>query len=107
MTKVTNAVTINYHLVIPTTDIFCNTTGEREWERFARSLFGGKTMSRISTFTFRLSNDDKLLLTKVAGHLQRTQSDAMRVLIRQAGRDLFNRERVYNPQTPSIGEKER
>lgn len=41
-------------------------------------------MSRWDTFTFRVNKDDRQLIAKLAESLQRSQSDAIRFVIRQA-----------------------
>lgn len=45
-------------------------------------------MARIDTFTFRVSKNEKLMLASLAASLQRTQSDAIRLLIREAVNQL-------------------
>ena len=45
-------------------------------------------MRRIDTFTFRVNATERQLLTALAERLQRSQSDAVRLLIREAVRDL-------------------
>lgn len=45
-------------------------------------------MARIDTFTFKVNRDERLLIERLAQRLQRTQSDAMRFLIREAARAL-------------------
>jgi hypothetical protein len=40
-------------------------------------------MSRWDTFTFRVNKDDRQLIAKLAESLQRSQSDAIRFVIRQ------------------------
>jgi|GEM_PF-2587628 3-methyladenine DNA glycosylase AlkC len=46
-------------------------------------------MSRIGTFTFRVNAEERRLLTALADYLQRSQSDALRWLIRQAAREVL------------------
>ena len=41
-------------------------------------------MPRWDTFTFRVSKDDRKLIENLAEKLQRSQSDAIRFVIRQA-----------------------
>jgi uncharacterized protein (DUF1778 family) len=46
-------------------------------------------MARIDTFTLRVNRDERRMLAAVAERLQRTQSDAVRLLIREAARELI------------------
>lgn len=41
-------------------------------------------MARYDTFTFRVTKQERQMLERLASHLQRTQSDAVRVLVREA-----------------------
>jgi hypothetical protein len=41
-------------------------------------------MNRACAFTFRVSNEERCLISCLADHLQRSQSDAIRIIIRQA-----------------------
>ncbi len=45
-------------------------------------------MSRIGTFTFRINADERRILAALADRLQRSQSDAIRLLIRTAAEEL-------------------
>lgn len=45
-------------------------------------------MARGDTFTFRVNEDERLLIEKLANVLERSQSDVMRLLIRKEGRQL-------------------
>ncbi len=45
---------------------------------------------RVSTFTFRMNADERRILAVLAEHLQRSRSDAVRLLIRTAARELSN-----------------
>jgi len=45
-------------------------------------------MARLSTFTIRISPYEKILIAKIADHLQRSRSDAIRYLIFNAARNL-------------------
>ena len=45
-------------------------------------------MSRVSTFTFRVSARERELITALATRLARTESDAVRWLIQEAAREL-------------------
>ncbi len=45
-------------------------------------------MPRVETFTFRVNADERHLLTEVANRLERTESDAVRLLVRKAAREL-------------------
>lgn len=45
-------------------------------------------MSRIVTFTFRVTADERRMLESLAKNLQRSQSDTVRFLIREAAREL-------------------
>lgn len=46
-------------------------------------------MSRIDTFTFRVNANERRILAALAEYLNRSQSDALRVLIREAARELI------------------
>jgi len=46
-------------------------------------------MSRIDTFTFRVNADERRILAALADYLNRSQSDALRLLIREAARELI------------------
>lgn len=46
-------------------------------------------MSRIDTFTFRVNADERRILAALANYLNRSQSDALRLLIREAARELM------------------
>lgn len=46
-------------------------------------------MSRIDTFTFRVNENERRVLAALADYLNRSQSDALRVLIREAARELL------------------
>lgn len=46
-------------------------------------------MTKTANFAFRLSVYDREILAHVAKHLDRTQSDALRLLIRGAGKELL------------------
>lgn len=45
--------------------------------------------ARQDTFTLRMDDDERRMLAAVARHLERSQSDAVRLLIRQAARGLL------------------
>jgi len=45
-------------------------------------------MSRIDTFTFRVNPNERRLLAALAERLQRSQSDAVRWLVREAACEL-------------------
>ena len=45
-------------------------------------------MSRADTFSFRLSDEDRRRLERIARRLERSQSDAIRWLIRHADREI-------------------
>lgn len=47
-----------------------------------------KAMARPDTFTFRINQAERGLLERLAQRLQRSQSDALRWLIREAVREL-------------------
>lgn len=45
-------------------------------------------MNRNDSFTLRVSEAERQLIAAVAKHLDRTESDAMRLLVRQKAREL-------------------
>lgn len=45
-------------------------------------------MARYERFTFLCNQDERRLIGNLAQHLQRTQSDAIRLLIREAAQQL-------------------
>jgi hypothetical protein len=45
-------------------------------------------MTRLQTFTFRVSDDERELIEAIADKLDRNPSDAMRVILRQVGASL-------------------
>lgn len=45
-------------------------------------------MARIDTFTLRVNSDERRILANLAQRLERSQSDAVRLLIREAAREL-------------------
>lgn len=45
-------------------------------------------MARDDAFAFRVSDEERRMIEKIAENLQRTQSDAVRLLIRGAAREL-------------------
>jgi hypothetical protein len=45
-------------------------------------------MSRVTTFAFRCNTDERRILASLAANLQRSQSDAVRWLIRNAADEL-------------------
>ena len=47
-------------------------------------------MNRIKTFTFRVDEDEKYMISVLAGRLERNQSDAIRLLIRKALRNIMS-----------------
>lgn len=49
-------------------------------------------MARFDTFTFRVSQDERRLIHNLARSLQRSQSDTIRLVIREAAQGLG----VYN-----------
>ena len=49
-------------------------------------------MARQDFFTLRVNRDERQMLAAVAERLQRTQSDAVRLLIREAARELVKSE---------------
>ncbi len=49
---------------------------------------GGNDMARADTFSFRLSEEDRRRLARIARRLERSQSDAIRWLIRHAAREM-------------------
>lgn len=55
-------------------------------------------MSRVTTFTFRVTKDERRMLDTLAKNLQRSQSDAIRLLIREATRELPQPAKVKTPR---------
>ncbi len=45
-------------------------------------------MARVDTFTFRVNEDERQMLEQLSVNLQRSQSDAVRLLIREAVKQL-------------------
>jgi hypothetical protein len=45
-------------------------------------------MARVKVFTFRTTADERRIIAALADKLQRTQSDAVRWLIRESAREL-------------------
>jgi hypothetical protein len=45
-------------------------------------------MSRVNAFTFRINAEERRLLAALANRLQRSQSDTVRLLIREAAKEL-------------------
>ncbi|MBM3131216.1 MAG: hypothetical protein FJ009_21655 [Chloroflexi bacterium] len=59
-------------------------------------------VARVKTFTFRATADERRIIAALAEKLQRSQSDAIRWLIRESARELaieINREQSPAPQT--------
>lgn len=50
-------------------------------------------MARQKTFTFRVSRDERRMLESLAQRLERSKSDAVRLLIREAARELVKQQR--------------
>ena len=48
-------------------------------------------MSRFIVFTFRVNQKERQMISAMANQLQRTQSDAIRLIIREAADSLLNR----------------
>ncbi len=55
-------------------------------------------MPRQDTFTFRVNADERQLIAALADRLQRSQSDAVRLLIREAAHELLDK-----PNIPDTG----
>ncbi len=64
-------------------------------------------MMRNRTFTFVCNDDERRLISALAAYLNRTQSDAVRLLIREAARELIDTAPVQvarqTDATPSNG----
>lgn len=45
-------------------------------------------MARLDTFTFRVDEEEKRLIAALSARLERNQSDAMRLLLRESARAL-------------------
>jgi uncharacterized protein (DUF1778 family) len=63
-------------------------------------LSGGEEMPRRDTFTFRVNVDERQLIAALADRLQRSQSDAVRWLIREAAHELLDK-----PNIPDAGQE--
>lgn len=48
-------------------------------------------MTRISLFTFRVSEEERAMLAALASSLSRSQSDALRVVLRNASEHLMTK----------------
>ena len=48
----------------------------------------GITMARKSHFTFRINEKEQLMIARLSERLQRSQSDAIRLVIREAAKSL-------------------
>jgi len=59
-------------------------------------------MPRRSIFAIRVNPYEKMLIVKLAAHLQRSQSDAIRYLLFNAARELLE---LQPPATNEQGEK--
>jgi hypothetical protein len=57
-------------------------------------------MSRVDTFTFRVNTDERRILAALADKLQRSQSDAVRWLIRKSARELDIEIKSAQPRAP-------
>lgn len=53
-------------------------------------------MNRWKTFTFRVNPEERNLISNLARRFQRTQSDAIRWLIREVTQELINHESAGN-----------
>jgi len=53
-------------------------------------------MTRCDIFTFRISQDERRLISALAERLQRTQSDAVRFVVINAARELAAQKAVQN-----------
>lgn len=62
-------------------------------------------MMRDDRFAFRLNADDRRLLAVVAASLQRSQSDAIRWLIRRAVREIETADRAGAPRREGEGDE--
>jgi hypothetical protein len=51
-------------------------------------------MSRIDLFTLRVNDAERRMIALIAERLQRSQSDAVRLLIREAARELETQSQV-------------
>ena len=45
-------------------------------------------MARLETFTFRVDDEERKMITRLSKRLQRSQSDSVRLLIREAYQQL-------------------
>ncbi len=45
-------------------------------------------MTRLDTFTFRVDDEERNMIARLSKRLQRTQSDAVRLLVREAFQQL-------------------
>ncbi len=59
-------------------------------------------MSRVEIFAFRVNADERRLIAALANRLQRSQSDAVRLVVREAARELMSKSDVGQPQQESM-----
>ena len=51
-------------------------------------------MNRLDTFTFRVNQEERRMITSLAERLRRSQSDAIRFVVVNAAKELEAQERV-------------
>jgi hypothetical protein len=56
-------------------------------------------MARLDTFTFRVDEEEKRLIAALSVRLERNQSDAMRLLLRESARALGVKQPAPKPVT--------
>lgn len=59
-------------------------------------------MKRETYFAFRINHDERRLLTALAERLQRSQSDTVRLIIREAARELITDADQVEHGAPSL-----
>lgn len=60
-------------------------------------------MARFNTFTFRVTQEERRLIEKLATRLQRSQSDAIRLVIREAIKEVSAADPSQQPLTATSG----
>lgn len=62
-------------------------------------------MAKYQRFTFACDKQDRRMLSDIARRLERSQSDAVRLLIREAARELAQNTAVFEPVAPVATQK--
>lgn len=72
-----------------------------------RKLLKDPNDLRLGTFAMRINFEERQMLMDLARHLQRTQSDAVRLLVREASRGLCTAKSQVDPHGPRDHESQR